>query len=276
GFEGNVADADWVRFRGYACRVRFLNFDENDHIFEKEGSFIAFSAIQTLAVVHPFGSSLLPNLERLSWCCTRDDTALSVLPFVSPSLSTLKLDVEEAVSDESFQRLLRSLAHRAPNVEHFKLSTARPITNINEHLTQWFSSTLKLRSATMPQYFHPPGILASLGRLQQLEELATDWLYPTTDYTEGGSSLLFPNGYYPSLRSLHFHSSLALATKLFRSPGPVSQLKEVCFSTRKCYPLKSLKTLLSALARSCPQLEVLLLNFSTVIIQEDTRRASSH
>ncbi|KAG9037039.1 hypothetical protein FS837_001507 [Tulasnella sp. UAMH 9824] len=269
-FEGSVADADWVRFREYARRIRSLEFNENDDILGERGSFIAFSAIHTLAVVHPFGPSLLPNLQELYWCCTRDDTVLSILPFMSSSLLSLELDIEKTVSGQNFQRLLRSLSHRIPNLEHFLLSTAHPVTTINEPLAHLLNSAPELRNATLPQFFHTPEILASLGRLQQLKKLGTDWVYSKTDYVERGTSLLFPNDSYPALKTLHFHSSLALATRLFRSPGPVSQLKEVCFSTRKCYPFKALKVFLSTLTRTCPQLEVLLLNFATVIVQDDT------
>lgn len=267
--DGNVADADWGRFREYACRIRSLKFDENDAIFGKEESFIAFSSVQALAFVHPFGPSLLPNLQQIFWCCTRDDTVLCILPFVSPSLRTLELDIEWAVSGQSFQRLLRSLVHRTPNLEHFQLSTDHAVAEINDTLAQWLSSVPALRTVTLPQFFHTPEILASLGRLAKLEELKTDWLYTNTDYFERGTTLLFPNGSYPALRTLHFHSSLALATKLFKTTGPISQVKEVCFSTRKCYPSKVLKGFLSAVARGCPQLEVLLLNFASVINQDN-------
>ncbi|KAG8908466.1 hypothetical protein FRC00_011209, partial [Tulasnella sp. 408] len=205
----------------------------------------------------------------LSWCCTRDDTVLSILPFMSPSLSTLKLDIDGDVSKEDFQRLLRSLTYRAPNLEHFTLSTWCPVTSINESLAQCLNSKLKLRTVKLPQYFHTPEILASLGGLQRLEELGADWTYSKTDYIEAGTTLIFPQGSFSSLRTLHFHNSLMLATKLFRRPGPVSQLKEVCFSTPKCYPFKSLKVFLSALAQGCPQLETLLLNFASTTVQED-------
>ncbi|KAG9034308.1 hypothetical protein FS837_002239 [Tulasnella sp. UAMH 9824] len=268
-FDGNVADTDWVRLRRYACRVRSLEFDENDTIYEEEESFIAPWSIQALALVHPFGPSLLPNLRKLSWCCTRDDTVLSILPFTSSSLSTLELEIEKDVSEEDIQRLLRSLTYRASTLEHFKLSTRCPVTSINESLAQCLNSKLNLRTVKLPQYFHTPEILASLGSLRGLEELGADWTYSQTDYIEAGTTLIFPQGSYPSLRTLHFHSSLTLATRLFRRPGPVSQLKEVCFSTPKCYPFKSLKIFLSALAQGCPRLETLLLNLASPIIQED-------
>ncbi|KAG8970105.1 hypothetical protein FRC05_000753 [Tulasnella sp. 425] len=264
-FEGNVADADWGRFRQYAYRIRIVVFDENDTILGKKKSFIAFSSIQALAFVHPFGPSLLPNLQRIFWCCTRDDTALCILPFLSPSLHTLELDIDSAVSSQSFQRLLRSLVHRTPCLKHFQLSTKLVVAEISDILAQLLSTTPTLQTATLPQFFHTPEILVSLGRLEQLEELKADWRYANTDYFERGTTLLFPNGSYPALRTLHFHSSLALATMLFKTTGPISQLKEVCFSTRKCYPFKLLKEFLSAVTRGCPQLEVLHLNFASII-----------
>ncbi|KAG9019814.1 hypothetical protein FRB90_005962 [Tulasnella sp. 427] len=269
-FDGNAADADCNRFREYASRVRSLKYDENDPIFKKENSFIAVPAIQGLAVVHPFGSSLLPELQRLSWCCNSDETGLSILPFLSPSLHDMYLDIELSLSAENFQRLLRSLAHRTPELQNFCLSTRHNVSNVNDALVHFFRSTPKLRSVAVPQYYHTPELLGTLGRLEGLEGLETDWLYTKPQYVEKGTALLFPRGSFSALKRLHFHSSLELATLLLKNAGPISQLNELGFSSRKFWPSKSLKNFLLSIGRACPYLEVLLLNFCEVATGDDT------
>lgn len=102
-FTGKPSHSSWERFQYYAPRVRCVNHkDYPSHAIKYGAQSRLFAELPTLVGPYrPENEPLLPNVQAIGWTIAEDIALVPrILPFISPSLKALTLEIYASDSEE--------------------------------------------------------------------------------------------------------------------------------------------------------------------------------
>ncbi|KAG8921944.1 hypothetical protein FRC01_014708 [Tulasnella sp. 417] len=117
-FDCGFPQADWARFRSYSQRVRSISYEsqfdqESDSDMEHISPDLPIKLLYYVAMNQ--GSYLLPRVQAIRWVAMEDGELQLLIPFISPTLREIDIDVSGCGSiSQAPSRLLRTLRYILP------------------------------------------------------------------------------------------------------------------------------------------------------------------
>ncbi|KAG8904840.1 hypothetical protein FRC01_008583 [Tulasnella sp. 417] len=189
---------------------------------------------------------------------------LSTLALVPPSLRKLTLILQEDVSTDSAEQLLKLLVYRTPGLTDLVFRTTHLTeVDIGDRLRNWLSISTKLKRVTLPQFYLTNTTIQTLSRFDSLETIGLD-ADPSIPYSDSPAGA-FPieDGGFPSLHGLHINLPLPVRASGLGAPDLFGKLQALTISERRLSTNKDLRISLQAIVSSCPQIVKLCLNLFT-------------
>lgn len=241
----------------YGRRVRSLKGSDRA-IIKGSMRMVASTVFKDISFYRPPEEALLPNLRELHWTAHAADTAAAALLFVSPSVMTLVITIEETVSPVGYKALVQNLSGRLPGIEHFTLTTTHPAGTVVTELAECIQLMPRLLSMELPQLYFYEEILRAASQLQSLTSIGVPWLSQQV-YDKQGTQFYFEEGWFQSIHRIPVdaHPQTFAA---FLSASQYFHLTEVGLVTRSMNDPNNLEDRFRALASSCPSLFSLYLN----------------
>lgn len=166
--------ANWVRFRCYATRVRYLHHADGDKA-TKQLPNLDEQYVTRLSCVKPqdYGP-LLPRLQCLHWSVTNDDHGFgAMLEFLSPSIQELLLRSSSSDRNpEAFVNILSRLTERTDiRLTHLTITKRRHHPNIDIAIASYLESRSEITNLKLGVIEAGGRIAIELGKLSHLQSL---------------------------------------------------------------------------------------------------------
>lgn len=220
------------------------------------------STVQSMLCSCPLGGPLLPNLRDLTWRIASDIGVLSALPFLHSDLDSLKIDLKSSISEDATCRLLRLLPQRTPKLKTFAFVSRSSSSPFSKLLSTYLSSCKSLTSISLPQFYHTPDIVSTVGQLPLLTSLGAEFL-ATQSHDERGMCFQILEGTFTALKVLDIEASSHAASILFEPPNHFSAVTALCLSDCRYFKPSQITLFLTNLATSCPNIVTICLNLFT-------------
>ena len=248
----------------YASRVRRLVFDERSPKYRTKVIDNSVFFDTTMAKLRPLGG-ILPNLQSLVWHVHRWDSQLQCITFMDKNVRDFDVEIHPVIKAGDDIDYVYQMGDIMPDLTHLTLRQGGPLSLVEEHFCRTFEAFPKLRKVVLPCSSSSTRIMEGLSRLKDLCEL----LVAGPD--EGKIAANFANvadfapalheGAFPALKHMSFSSPLLAATRFLQTPFfPTSITRLYVHLTATADP-DALQELFSAIARQCPDLVDLVIDF---------------
>lgn len=230
-----------------------IEFDE--HMFAKP--LPSGEGIAILCFHHRYGNCLTPNVRRIKWGTTSKRCVTLMMPFISESLEELKLEFDWE-AEESFLYL----AHRTPSLKRLHITSEESLSNLSTSFCRWIQTCVGLEEVHIPRGWHTPTTLAAFESLPNLFEFGIQWTSPPGNHVEVGTQAIIREGCFQSLRRLGWSSNITQVTALLQQTS--GQLQRLTIDCRGESSRADIETLLTTVAKCCPQLDRFCLNLAEI------------
>lgn len=207
---------------------------------------------------HPFGSSLLPNLQELAWTFLQDDSVMFALAFMGPELDMLELEL--GVSRTAASHLVQSLAYRTPNLKVLGIATSIRAMHLSELVSNLVSSLPNLERLHIPVYYQTPQLVRAAATRPKLKHIMLDWAQRSA-YDESSMEPYFPSSpkFLPKLRTFNVTAHVDTCFQLFRTSEYTSEIEYLLLNLPTISSPLDLKNIMARVVMTCEQLEQLTL-----------------
>lgn len=211
-------------------------------------------------------SAFFPRLSKLRYFASHPGSlpsVLSLLPYKSSRLASLRFDICEEAFSSGADTFVRLLAQHAPALTSLAItSPSQPLLALAPHLAAMFEALPHLVNVELPSsvVIHPL-VWNALSTLKRLRTLDHDFSYKNTTIQKVHQPKFF-NQTFPMLLTLSLNLHHRTLTTLFSSPTPQS-LTHVMLLLRQVETAEEIALCLKAVATNCPQLEHLRVHHSS-------------
>ncbi|KAG9040522.1 hypothetical protein FS837_000511 [Tulasnella sp. UAMH 9824] len=238
--------ADWNRFHHYVVHVRSLT-----HVENKQTPRLDPEAAAAMLFRHPFGSSLLPNLQEVYWTFSHEESTMFALAFMGPELDVLELGL--GVSRTAAVDLLKCLAYRTPNLKDLGIGTYLRALHLSDVISSLISSLPNLERLHLPVYYQTEQIVRSIASRPKLKHLMIDWAYRCT-YDESSMEPYFSPYFSPNLVTFNITAHVDACLDHFKSKEHCSEIDSLLLHCPTISFASDVKKILAHVVPACDQL----------------------
>lgn len=248
----------------YASRVRRLVFDERSPKYRTKviDNSVFFDC--SMAKLHHLGG-ILPNLQSLVWHVHRWDSQLKCMTFMHKTVREFDVEIHPTIKAGDDINYVWQMGTMMPDLTHLTLRRGGPLSQVEAHFCSAFKMLPKLQKVVLPCCSSTNNIMEALSHLKDLQELILAGPNEgrcTADFADVASfAPALCEGAFPALKRMSFSSPLPAATLFIQSPFfPATITRLYVHLTATAEPA-SLRELLSVIARRCPDLVDLVIDF---------------
>ncbi|KAG9026434.1 hypothetical protein FS837_004616 [Tulasnella sp. UAMH 9824] len=242
---------DWNRFHHYAVHVRSLT-----HVETKQTPRLDAEAAAAMLFRHPFGSSLLPNLQEVYWTFSHEESTMFALAFMGPELDVLELGL--GVSRTAAVDLLKCLAYRTPNLKDLGIGTYLRALHLSDVISSLISSLSNLERLHLPVYYQTEQIVRAIASRPKLKHLMIDWAYRCT-YDESSMEPYFSPSFSPNLFTFNITTHVDACIDHFKSKDHCNEIDSLLLHCPTVSLASDVRKILAHVVASCDQLAQLTL-----------------
>ncbi|KAG8937720.1 hypothetical protein FRC00_001620 [Tulasnella sp. 408] len=254
----SLAKADWVRFREYSSRIKFVG------VGQKMKTDLPPDSAGLVQMFHG-PSPLLPNIQTVSWRYNHSQNYMSILPFIGPRLENLSLEMDEGIDNVAQSLLMQSLTNRVPTLKSLRLTSFGSAHHISHPFAALISSSPNLTQLLLPPYFLTKEVVAATAQLPLLKTLGwSDWWTSTRNYHDSGMCFEFTPESFPQLSILRFGSLPNRMVEILQSTDHLGRLSAVALDCPAYNSPQDIENVFATLGSCAQQLERALMVCSPV------------
>ncbi|KAG8987570.1 hypothetical protein FRB90_003270, partial [Tulasnella sp. 427] len=253
-----LSSTDWGRFASYASRIRTITNREDIHP----------KTVSAIAMTHPSGRILVPNLRKLVWAFGDERYTTNIIPFLSRNLEELEMDFLSASSNTA-PTIFRFLVSQTPKLKRLLIRADVLAVRVDKAIAKYLQTTPALEELWLPPYYQTDTIVAAVSRLRHLKSFLIVWNGPRALVSERGMRLSFRSVDVStgSLERLAWNGYSDQALTLLQSREHVKNIRELEWNCPSSASRVQVLQILDQVYLNCTQLRILNLNlFRTSLV----------
>ncbi|KAG9031054.1 hypothetical protein FRB95_003219 [Tulasnella sp. JGI-2019a] len=263
-FSDLVEPVDWERFDSYERRVRSLAYNDTGDRLTRNGytGIISKAIFSDVYINNPESGPLLPNVSKVTWITGEVNTALLLLPFLSSSTLSLRIELEPKCPVKTINSLLNRLGGRVSGLLEFSFFVQNQVGEVDEGLAKCLGQMESLQKVTLPICFGAPRVVTAL---TSLKELTTIRRHLNTPHGRDRVAPQLGTQWDTKLEAFKALEVLDFQTTFSRAESALTCLTPLFLHTLEITTVgtvsnQKLLSLFSAVAISCPGLQDFWLN----------------
>lgn len=243
--------------------MRRLIFDERSVKYRTK--VIDNSAFFNMSLTKPTPlGPVLPNLRSIVWHVENPETQFKAITFMHAGVEEYDAVVLPSVHAGIDIDYMWQMGTRMPELIRLTLRRRGPVRELQEHFCRAFERLPKLQKVVLPLCGSTTRVVEALSRLEKLQEVSftgpdecgMGFLTDVEDF-----SPVLREGAFPALRRMSFSAHVPAATRFIDSTLFPTNLTRLYVHVVDIVDTDVLQTFFSAVARKCPCLVDLTVDF---------------